>query len=160
MPKNFTFTSLILCSMCVLMVLCVSTPSLAGAVSKNVQVPSKYDFETVREKALAFLKEHKLTVFAEFDHGKNAKGVNLSLPATTVIVFGNPVVGTKLMQQFPGIGMALPLKILITEDTDGKGIVTYQNLADIFGHYQVPKENLILKKMQALLEKLAQAATR
>ncbi len=148
------------CLVVLLSSFCLPMQALANAVSKNVHVQSQYDFETVHEKALAFLKEHKLTVFAEFNHYKNAKDVKLSLPQTTVIVFGNPVVGTKLMQKFPDIAMDLPLKVLISEDANGKAIFTYPNLAELFAQHQVPKDNPIIIKMQALLEKLAAEATK
>ncbi len=121
---------------------------------------SNLDFATVHAKAVNFIKSKNLTVFAEFDHAKNAKDVDLDLPPTTVIVFGSPAVGTKLMQQFPGMGMVLPLKILISQDTTGKVTLSYEDLATIFAPYGVKKDNPILLKMQGLLEALAKNATK
>ncbi len=132
----------------------------APASADGVQVySSSLDFMKVREKALAFIKDKGLTLFAEFDHAENAKGVNLPLEATTVLVFGSPQVGTKLMQEFPGIGVVLPLKILIMQQ-DGKVTLSYENLAMLFEPYGVKKDNPILQKMQGLLKALAENATK
>ncbi len=121
---------------------------------------SDLDFATVRSKALEFIKSKGLTVFAEFDHAKNAKDVGLQLAPNTVIVFGSPQVGTKLMQEFTGIGMVLPLKILITQSKDGKIVVAYENLTTLFAPYGVKADNQILQKMSGLLKALATTATK
>ncbi len=130
-----------------------------AATSIMKDVSSAQDFATVRAKALAFIQSKNLTVFAEFDHGKNAQDVQLALPPTTVIVFGSPLVGTKLMQAFPGIGMELPLKILIAQTKDGKTVLSYPLLEKRFAAYGVPKNHAIVQKIQGLLEALARSAT-
>jgi uncharacterized protein (DUF302 family) len=43
----------------------------------------------------------------------------LALSPTEVILFGNPRVGTPIMQGSRTIGLDLPLRALVTEDADG-----------------------------------------
>ncbi len=139
----------------------LAAPNAAQANDQTMvqEVASALPFDTVKEKALQFITSKGLTVFAEYDHAKNAHGVKLELAPTTVIVFGSPMVGTKLMQSFPGIGMELPLKILITQKKDGRVYVSYENLAKVFAPYGVKGDNEILGKMQGLLKALAKNAT-
>ncbi len=136
------------------------TDSHAAATNTIHEYPSSQDFATVRQKALDFIKNKKLTLFAEFDHAENAQAVNMPLEATTVFIFGNPEVGTKLMQKFPGIGIALPLRILIMQGKDGKVSLKYENLAMTFAPFGVKADNPILQKMQGLLKALAENATK
>ncbi len=140
------------------------TPIEAHAASNDASsihtYPSNQNFATVRQKALDFIKNKDLTLFAEFDHAENAQGVNMPLEATTVLIFGNPKVGTKLMQEFPGIGIVLPLGILIMQGEDGKVTLSYEDLATAFAPFGVKKDNPILLKMQGLLKALAETATK
>ncbi len=150
----------ILAFLFVISITAMSSESLADARNKGIHVvSSNADFTTVYTKAVSFIKSKGLSIFAEFDHAKNAQDVQLNLAPTTVIVFGSPLVGTKLMQEFPGIGMDLPLKVLISQDKNGKVSVSYEDLATTFAPYGVQSDHNVLQKMQGLLQALAKNAT-
>lgn len=117
---------------------------------------SKYGFDTTIKKLKDVLKAKDLPIFAEFDHQKNAKEAGLSMPPTTVIVFGNPKVGTQLMLQEPLISLDLPLKISIIENKDKTVSIVFTNTVFLAKKYNL-KDNAILTKMQALLENIAAA---
>lgn len=53
-----------------------------------------------------------MKVFARIDFAADAANAQLALPATELLVFGNPKVGTLLLQQNQEIGIDLPLKAL------------------------------------------------
>ena len=135
-------------------------PIQSQKTSSMTHVRSSLDFATVRSNIIKFLDEKKLTLFAEFDHAKNAKEVDLELLPTTVLVFGNPTVGTKLMQEFNGIGMDLPLKIIISQDKDNVVWVSYQNLDEVFGQYGAKPDHQIVNNMQGLLKGIANTTTK
>ncbi len=145
--------------------LCLSSWAVPSYSADNMpssavfSMSSPHTFAQVKAKAVAFIQSKGLTLFAEYDHAQNAQDVKLTLAPTTVLVFGSPAVGTKLMQNFPGIGMELPLKILISQDAAGKVSLAYPNLAHAFAPYGIKKDNAILGKMQGLLEALAKNAT-
>lgn len=114
---------------------------------------SKYGFDITVKKLKDVLKAKDLPVFAEFDHRKNAIEVGLSMPPTTVIVFGNPKVGTQLMLQEPLISLDLPMKISVIENKDKTVSIVFTNTAILAKKYKL-KDNTILTKMQALLENI------
>eukprot|EP00092_Neocalanus_flemingeri_P068038 GFUD01083092.1.p1 GENE.GFUD01083092.1~~GFUD01083092.1.p1 ORF type:complete len:156 (+),score=40.61 GFUD01083092.1:24-470(+) len=86
----------------------VRRKELSGGVAENV--------ELIKDK----LTKKGFNVFATVDHAKNADGVGLELRPTTVIIFGNPTGGTKLMQCAQEYAIDLPQKVLVYEDADGK----------------------------------------
>ncbi len=135
-----------------------AAPSEPPMVSYDVV--SDLPFASVVDKAISFIQSKNLTLFATYDHAKNASDVKLELAPTTVLVFGSPLVGTKLMHAFPGIGMELPLKILISQNADGKTVVTYPNLAMTFAPYGVKADHEALGIMQGLLKALATNASK
>lgn len=67
----------------------------------------------------ARLSEKNIPLFAEFDHKVNAEGVGMDMPGATVVVFGNPAVGTRLMLKAPSLALDLPLRILVREEGGG-----------------------------------------
>lgn len=68
-----------------------------------------------------------LSVFAIINHGQNAKMVDMELGESKMVVFGNPKLGTVLMQQDMRIGLDLPLRVLVYEDKDGKVKMAYRD---------------------------------
>jgi len=78
-------------------------------------------------KLESIIKAAKLKHFYTMDHAKNAKEQNLTLRPSMLIVFGNPHMGTKLMQCNASIGLDLPMKILVYEDFNGDTKINYTN---------------------------------
>lgn len=68
--------------------------------------------ETVAELSRAIAAAGN-TIFATIDQSAAAAQAGLSLPPTTLILFGNPKAGTPLMEAYPAIGLELPLKLLV-----------------------------------------------
>jgi uncharacterized protein (DUF302 family) len=68
----------------------------------------------------ALVKSRGLTVFAHIDFSVDAAKAGLRMPATQLLIFGNPKSGTPLMMASPSIALDLPLKALASEDAQGK----------------------------------------
>lgn len=77
---------------------------------------SDSSFETTWSRLLAAIDQSPAAVAYTIDHGANSGG---ALPPTRLVVFGNPNLGTPLMQASATTGIDLPLKILVWEDADG-----------------------------------------
>ena len=73
------------------------------------------------------LDDNALSLFHVIDHAQNAKNSDMELLPETVVVFGNPKMGTILMRCNPSIGMDLPLKMLFYTDYEGKNWISYTN---------------------------------
>ena len=100
------------------------------------------------------IKESPLTHISTFDHSANAASVNLELPATTVIFFGNPKVGTLLMQSNQTIGIDLPQKILVWESDETVNI-TYNASQYLAARHGVMNEENLFQQTSRALETLA-----
>lgn len=86
------------------------------------------------EQTLARLKEAIAsgggTIFATIDQAAAATTAGLTLRPTSLIVFGNPKGGTPLMDAFPLVGLDLPLKLLVWEES-GVTRVAYVPMSEI-----------------------------
>ena len=105
--------------------------ALVGCDSKKgtflLSVESQNDHATSVAKLENLIKTQGLTHFSTIDHQANAKGVQMNLKPETVVVFGNPKMGTVLMNCNPSMGLDLPLRMLVTTDYEGLTTLTYTN---------------------------------
>lgn len=77
---------------------------------------STRDFETTYNALRQAIESAEpLRLVAEVDHSLNASNAGLSLPPTRLIVFGNPNLGTPLMQSSQSVAIDLPQKMLVFE---------------------------------------------
>jgi uncharacterized protein (DUF302 family) len=103
-----------------------------------VTVESPYPFsETVQRLTSAFAN-HQIKVFATIDQQAEALTSGLTMPPTTLIVFGSPKAGTPLMLAQPTSGIDLPLKVLVSEATAGNVLVHFNSAAYIIDRHSLP----------------------
>lgn len=100
--------------------------------------------------------EMGLNVIAEVDHAQAASRNDLELRPTYVLLFGNPQVGTKLMQADQRAGLDLPLRILVWKNEEGEVFVSYHDPVYLSRTFQLEEKEEVLQKMQGVLKKLAQ----
>ena len=89
------------------------------------QVPLSLSVEEAATHLITSLQEKGFTLFCDVDHQANAESVDLALPASRVLIFGNPVAGTKLMQKDITMCFDLPLRLALV-DKDGQTTLIHQ----------------------------------
>lgn len=94
------------------------------------------------------LQEKGFTIFCDIDHQANAKDADLDMPASRVLIFGNPMAGTKLMQKDITMSFDLPMRIAIVEN-DGETFVIHQTTEGYCGLYDV-ENHPVLEKVEQL----------
>ena len=124
-----------------------------------VSVPSKHNAALTLERLETAFRQKGIHVFARIDHAAGAKEAGLSLRSTTVLLFGNPQVGTPLMQSNQTAGIDLPLKILVWEDDEGRAWLTYNDPRYLAERHKVHDRAETVQAMTAGLQALATAAT-
>lgn len=132
--------------------------SKKGTFLKTVE--SENDHSTSVAKLEKLIIEQGLTHFSTIDHRANARAVNMNLKPETVVVFGNPKMGTVLMNCNPSMGLDLPLRMLFTTDYEGKTTITYTNPEYWSLKHNIKDKNClnILNKAKIALGTLAEEA--
>ena len=115
--------------------------------------------ETFGRLESAIESNPNLTVLAQLDHQANAARVGLDLRPTRLLVFGNPNLGTLLMQRQQSIGIDLPQKVLIWEDADGTVHLAYNNPFFLAERHGLDGPEDVLTTISNALAMLAQGAT-
>src|SRR5579872_95969 len=116
---------------------------MATAVGNGIiQKPSSHSVEQTVEKLKTILQSKGVMLFALVDHSGEAEKVGMKMPCTKLLIFGSPKAGTPLMLAAPSIAIDLPLKILVSQDQEGKVWVSYNSAEYLKNRYGLPAELL------------------
>lgn len=141
-----------------LMLLGFSAPVFAAGSSGLVQVESGHSVHATVLRMKRFLRQKHIPLFALIDHGKAARQAGVALRPTELLIFGNPKLGSKLMEVTQPIGLDLPLKALVWQDQAGRVWITYNDPRYLARRYGIAPSNPIIGKMAGLLAALGRSA--
>lgn len=118
---------------------------------------SKNTVDITVEKIQTIVKSKGMGVFGIVDHKANAKQVGLEMSEAKVIIFGNPKLGTKIMQKDIKAGLDLPIKILVYSD-NRETKIQYLNPKTLEKRYDLdnfPPLEIMSKALDAITSKAA-----
>jgi uncharacterized protein (DUF302 family) len=98
------------------------------------------------------------TVFARVDHAKGAESVGKSIPDATLLIFGNPALGTLAMEKDIRAGLVLPLRVLAYEDADGNTQMTWTSAEEMFAGLDITADAEVIAKVNGALNGLTDKA--
>lgn len=120
-------------------------------MAQLITLPGNQSFKETVRKVISLIEEKKFTVFARIDHAKSAEEQGLYLTPTELIIFGNPKVGTLLMQDQQSCGIDLPVKILVWEDVSQKVWLSYNTMSVLKTKHDLSDESqVILDKIESV----------
>jgi uncharacterized protein (DUF302 family) len=134
-------------------------PAAAQDENGLVSVESPYSVEETVSRVQNVLDENGLITVATINHTANAESVGLELRPTQLVIFGNPNIGTPLMQSSRTIGIDLPQKFLVWEDEGGQVRVTYNDPAYLAERHGITDRDDIINQVSNALANLSGAAT-
>jgi uncharacterized protein (DUF302 family) len=129
--------------------------SLATAADGLVAVKSPHSAKDTMNRLEEIVKQRGLIVFARIDHAAGAAKVGKTLRPTEVLIFGNPQGGTPFMECAQSVGIDLPLKALVWEDSSSQVWLGYNDptfLAQRHGVVQCPVTETLRKALAGIAE--------
>ncbi len=125
-------------------------------------IPATQDAAATLAKLDKAIKSDGMKVFVHIDHAAAAKELGLTMPPSTVVIFGNPKNGTPNFLKKPTLAIDLPLKMLVWQDAAGKTFVTYNSgdyvLGTLFGRHGLKPPSEVIAAQEKMLEGLAKSA--
>jgi uncharacterized protein (DUF302 family) len=130
--------------------------SKEGRGIERVESPRGFDeslqyFETL-------LAARGLRVFASIDFTGDAEKAGLEMPRMRLLIFGNPKGGTPVMVAAPGSALDLPLKVLFSEEGDGRVWMSYNTAEYLAARHEIPAE--LVKNIAGVRGLVQEAAAR
>jgi uncharacterized protein (DUF302 family) len=111
----------IFCVPLVLILLLIAVPPSAWADSADgiVRVKSTVPMSGAITRIKADIANKGIKFFTEIDQSKLAADAGIKLRPSTLLVFGNPPLGTQFITSNPNAGLDWPVRLLLTQDDNG-----------------------------------------
>ena len=111
-----------LCTSLLLILILVSAVSVARADSDDgiVRVRSAVPMGEAITRIKTDIAGKGIKFFIEIDQSKLAADAGIKLRPSTLLVFGNPPLGTQFITSNPNAGLDWPVRLLLTQDDNGE----------------------------------------
>ena len=126
----------------------------AHADAQMITKPSGNDVKTTMDRLQAAVNKAGATVFARVDHAGGAAKVDMELQPMEVLIFGNPKLGTPLMQATPEMAIDLPMKVIAWEDDSGQTWIAYTDPGYLKARHGVEGKDKVFETMTGALGKI------
>jgi len=133
--------------------------STAVAGNGLISVKSSHDVKVTADRLENILNQKGMNVFIRINHAAGAAKAGKELRPTELIVFGNPKVGTPLMQCSQSVAIDLPQKALIWQDEAGLVWLSYNDPDYLSERHGLNGCTEVIKKVKKALSNFARAAT-
>jgi uncharacterized protein (DUF302 family) len=108
-----------------------SLPQAAQATEDDgiVKFKSAYDMPETIKRMKKDIADKGIMFFDEIDQSKLAADAGVTLLPSTLLVFGNPPLGTLFLTSDPDAGLDWPVRVLVYQDAKGDVWVAYTDFA-------------------------------
>ena len=86
-----------------------------------------------------------ITFFAEIDQAKLAADAGITLGPSTLLIFGNPALGSQFMTSNPAAGIDWPVRLLVIEDKNGQVWTVYNDFGYIARRHGIKNRGAAFK---------------
>lgn len=118
---------------------------------------SPHDVVTTADNLEAAIEGSPAKLVTRVDHQRSAEAAGLEMPGATVLIFGNPEIGTPLMNADPRVAYDLPARVLIWDD-EGQTKIGYMDPDELEDMYDLDAAEESLEKLAGAMSMLTDKA--
>lgn len=123
-----------------------------------INVQSDFNVKETTERLESILNEKGMTIFNQINHSDAAQKVGVELRETRLVIFGNPKVGSPLMQCQQSVAVDLPQKAIIWEDDKSKVWISYNDPRYLGKRHNIIGCDEVISKVEKALSGITKAA--
>ena len=109
--------------------LVISPEAMPKSNDGIVRVKSSYNFQETITRLKNDIAAKGIRFFSEIDQTELAAGAGIKLNPSTLLVFGNPPLGTQFITANPNAGLDWPVRLLVIQDSAGAVWTVYTDFA-------------------------------
>src|SRR3954451_22411468 len=121
----------------VLMMIAVASSAWADSDDGIVRVKSAVPMAEAITRIKKDIAAKGIKFFSEIDQSKLAADAGIKLNPSTLLVFGNPPLGTQFMTSNPNAGLDWPVRLLVSQDSAGAVWTVYSDFAWIAARHGI-----------------------
>lgn len=123
-----------------------------------IQYKSMHSGEETMKRLQQIVESKNMKIFGIVKHSDAAQENNISLRFTQLLIFGNPKIGSPLMECEQKIGIDLPQKALIWEDEKGITWISYNDPHYLVQRHKIQGCEKLISKIENALKTIIQSA--
>lgn len=110
--------------------LALTLPATAGAQEGGVvRVKSAYSFDETVSRLTKDIAGKGIMIFTTIDQSRLAADAGIRLRRSSLLIFGNPALGTQFITAKPEAGLDWPVRLLVQQDENGEVWLAYTDFA-------------------------------
>lgn len=136
-------------------------PSAKAANSEDgiVRAKSAYRFQETIERLKKYIAAKGIQFFGEIDQAKLAAASGIKLSPSTLLMFGNPPLGTQFMTANPNSGLDWPVRLLVIQDHAGTVWTVYTDFAWIAARHGIVNRSEQFKMASMVIASITSSVT-
>jgi uncharacterized protein (DUF302 family) len=116
-----------------------------------VRIKSAYSMPETIKRIKKDVADKGIMFFSEIDQSKLAADAGVTLRPSTLIVFGNPPLGTLFLTSNPSAGLDWPVRVLVYQDDKGDVWVNYTDFMWIAHRHGITDRDDAFKKASEVI---------
>ena len=132
----------------IIMALAMSALTVVPAAAANngvVKSKSAYSMTETIDRLKKDVAAKGITFFTEIDQAKLAADAGIKLEPSTLLIFGNPALGSQFMTSNPQAGIDWPVRLLVIEDKNGQVWTVYNDFGYIARRHGIKNRGAAFK---------------
>jgi uncharacterized protein (DUF302 family) len=125
-----------------------------------VRVKSAYPFAETVNRLKGDVASKGITFFFAVEQAKLASDAGLSLRPSTLLVFGNPGLGSQFMTSNPIAGIDWPVRLLVVEDEEGGVWAVYNDFRYIARRHGITDREAAFEKASDVIASVTSAVAK
>lgn len=110
-----------------------------------VRTKSAYPMAETIDRLKKDVAAKGITFFTEIDQAKLAADAGIKLEPSTLLIFGNPALGSQFMTANPSAGIDWPVRLLVIEDKNGQVWTVYNDFGYIARRHHIKNRGAAFK---------------
>ena len=124
-----------------------------------IRVKSAYPFDETITRIKQDIAAKGIKFFDEIDQATLASGAGVKLRPSTLLVFGNPPLGTQFITANPNAGLDWPVRLLVMQDEKGDVYAAYTDFAWIAQRHRITERDPQFKMATTVVSSILSTVT-
>jgi uncharacterized protein (DUF302 family) len=142
----------------ILAVLAAPAPASAEGDDGVVRIRSGYPMAETIARLKKDIEDKGIKLFSEIDQAKLAADAGIALHPSTLLVFGNPPLGTQFMTSNPNSGLDWPVRLLVVENDRGEVWMIFTDFAWIAQRHRITDRDAQFKMASTVIASITASA--
>jgi len=135
-----------------------ATPVATAPAQGVIRQRSDFGFDQTIARLKADIATKGIRFFDEIDQQKLGASADLQIGRSTLLLFGNPPLGVQFLQSNPLAGLDWPVRMLVTEDTDGTVWLSWTDFRFVAARFQLTDRDPQIAMASEVSASIASAA--